>query len=58
MLKRVTQTVATWPAAYRPVASDLLTLERVAMHAIGCSSHDLRGSELDEIAAMVRTFIR
>ncbi len=40
-------------AGYRPGYGDLPSLERVAVHSIGCSFADLRDVELEEIAMLV-----
>lgn len=39
-------------------ADNVLTLEHVGWHAIGCSSADLRDSELAEITSMVHEVLR
>lgn len=53
---KMADAVAGWNAHngefWKPSDSDLGPLERIGHHAIGCSSHDLRDSELSEILAM------
>lgn len=54
----LTEMVTNWPRTYKPtVGSDALAMTRLAAHSIGCSLHDLRTSEIDEITAAVHAFI-
>jgi hypothetical protein len=55
----ITQAVRTFATATERMepAERFTTAERVAHHAIGCSSFDLRDAELDEIAATVQALL-
>lgn len=45
---RLSETVTGW-GPHAPSYSDVGALERVGHHAIGCTAHDLRLSEITEI---------
>ena len=64
MQTRVRETLALWrPTVHRPprksdIGPDsLMALYRVAVHAIGCSDHDLREAELAERDAIVHQIV-
>lgn len=57
MVRRLAEVVAGWGRGYQPSPSDTLTLERSAAHSIGCTSDDLRGCELAEIADLVAAYV-
>jgi hypothetical protein len=48
---RLAEIVASW-RDHTPRYEDIPALERLGHHAIGCTIHDLRDAELDEIRAM------
>ncbi len=59
MVQGINATMNGWPRGFIPrPGSDTIVLERVAAHSIGCSSLDLRDSELDEISTMVAEAIK
>lgn len=45
---RINETVSGW-GDHKPQHDDVLTLQRVGAHALGCSTDDLRDSEIDEL---------
>jgi hypothetical protein len=53
--RAVTGVVACWSGPRN--ATDVLALERIARHSIGCTEAELRESELDEIAAIVARLV-
>lgn len=58
MRARVAGMVAEWrrqavSATWAPSPTDMLALERVAVHSIGCTADDLRSCELAEVAELV-----
>ena len=52
---RLAEVVEGYGGPYRPTWADAPTLERIAVHSIGCSADDLRDSEMSEIRAIVLT---
>jgi hypothetical protein len=55
--KGIDETVRVWlplKAGPRELGADLVALERIGRHAIGCGPADLRDSELEWIAAAAR----
>jgi hypothetical protein len=57
MNTRLEEVIRGYGRSYMPRPDDVTALERIAMHAIGCTAADLRDAELTEITASVHVLM-